>query len=571
MKSGILFLLLLCLSACGRQVVEFGTDDTGVVDRPMVVATQPLSAATDVAVGTTATARFNLAMDATTFDTSTFTVMQAGTSVLGVVTLKASTNTGSFQPSFALMPGLVYTAMVTTGAKSSAGLALTRNYTWNFTTADRVSQSFTVEAVAIGGTDPPTVISTLPADKATGVASTTPVSATFSEAVAPATISASTFTLKQGATKVTGVVTLDGVTNTASFAPAAPLTPGLVYTATLSTGVKGTNGVALAKQFSWAFTIAVAVPPTIVSTTPLDLATNVSINEQPSATFSTAMDPTTITTLTFVVKQGLNDVVGVVTFDAPTKTATFTPLVPLAVGLVYEATVTTGATALGGGALVADHSWTFTTGACSQAPVVLGAASSFVVLGGSTVTSTGLTAIVGDVGVSPGTAITGFPPGTIVGSLHAGDPTAAQGIADLTTAYNDAAGRTLCPVTVAGNLGGQTLAPGLYKSTASLAVSSGDLTLDAQGDGAAIFVFQMASTLTTTAGRQVILTNGAKAANVYWQVGTSATLGTTSVFQGTIMADQAITLDTGATLNGRALARIAAVNLDGNSIVKPLP
>src|SRR4029077_10038903 len=126
-------------------------------------------------------------------------------------------------------------------------------------------------------------------------------------------------------------------------------------------------------------------------------------------------------------------------------------------------------------------------------------------------------------------------------------------------------------ISVAGNLGGQTLAPGLYKSTSSLEISSGDLTLDAQGDANGVFIFQMASTLTTTAGRQVILSGGAKAANIVWQVGSSATLRTTSVFKGTIMADQAIILTTGATLDGRALARIAAVTLDSNIITIPAP
>jgi hypothetical protein len=144
-------------------------------------------------------------------------------------------------------------------------------------------------------------------------------------------------------------------------------------------------------------------------------------------------------------------------------------------------------------------------------------------------------------------------------------------MAALTIAYNDAAGRTLAPVTVAGNLGGMTLAPGLYKSTSSLAISSGDLTLDAQGDANAVFIFQMASTLTTTPARAVILIGGAKAANIFWQVGSSATLGTTSSFQGTIMADQSITLNTGATLSGRALARIGAVSLAGNAAVLPTP
>src|SRR5213082_154658 len=150
--------------------------------------------------------------------------------------------------------------------------------------------------------------------------------------------------------------------------------------------------------------------------------------------------------------------------------------------------------------------------------------------------------------------------------IHAGDSAAAQAELDLTTAFNDAKGRTVGAVTVAGNLGGQTLVPGLYISTSSLEISSGDLTLDAEGDADAVFIFQMASTLTTTAGRQVILSGGAKAANIFWQVGSSATLGTTSVFKGTIMADQSITLTTGATLEGRALARIAAVTMDANTI-----
>jgi hypothetical protein len=174
-------------------------------------------------------------------------------------------------------------------------------------------------------------------------------------------------------------------------------------------------------------------------------------------------------------------------------------------------------------------------------------------------------------GVSPGGAVTGFPPGLVNGTIHAGDSTAAQAQLDLTTAYNDAAGRTVGAVTVAGNLDGRTLTPGLYKSTSSLEISSGDLTLDAQGDANAIFIFQMASTLTTTSARQVTLSGGAKAANVFWQVGSSATLGTTSVFKGTIMADQSITLTTGATLSGRALARIAAVTLDSNTITIPAP
>jgi hypothetical protein len=308
---------------------------------------------------------------------------------------------------------------------------------------------------------------------------------------------------------------------------------------------------------------------TVVSTTPANGAAGVSIAERLTAAFSEPMAPATINAATFTLQQGTTLIPGAVSYSG--TIGSFIPASDLALNASYTATITTGAKDVAGTPMANPYTWSFTTGACGQAPVVLGAADSFAVLAGSTVTSTGPTSVTGDLGVSPGTAVTGFPPGTIVGAQHAGDPTAAQGIADLTTAYNDAAGRTLCALTVAGNLGGQTLTPGLYKSTSSLAISAGDLTLDAQGDPNGVFIFQMASTLTTTSGRQVILSGAAKSTNVYWLVGTSATIGTTSAFQGTIVADQAISLDTGATLNGRALARIAAVTLDSNTIVKPAP
>ena len=418
----------------------------------------------------------------------------------------------------------------------------------------------------------PTVIFAIPANNATGVARDSTVTATFDEAMNAATITTSTFTLMQGATVVPGTVSLDAPTNTAIFVATASLGSNLVYTATVTTGAQDLGDIALAANYVWTFTTGStvnAVPPTVIFTSPADLATNVSVTKRPTATFSKAMDPATLTGLTFTLEQGATPIVGSVTYNAATNTASFTPMMPLGLNLPYTATITTGAKDAGGLALAMNYSWTFMTGACSLAGIDLQSAGNFAVFAGQTVTSTVGTAVIGDLGVSPGTSVTGFPPGTITGMIHAGDTTAAAAGADLTLAYDDAAGRSLCAITVAGNIGGQTLTPGLYKSTSSLAISMGDLTLDAQGDVDAVFIFDMASTLTTTSGRQVFLTNGASAENIYWQVGTSATLGTTSAFAGTIMADQSITLDTGATLNGRALATNAAVNLDSNPITKP--
>src|ERR1700730_2441628 len=155
----------------------------------------------------------------------------------------------------------------------------------------------------------------------------------------------------------------------------------------------------------------------------------------------------------------------------------------------------------------------------AQPQVGLGTADSFAVLAGSTVTNTGASVINGNLGVSPGTAITGFPPGTVHGTIHSADGVAGQAKTDLTTAYNDAAGRTPV-VSVSGDLGGQTLVPGVYKSTSSLGLT-GALTLDAQGDPNGVCIFPVASTLITASGSHVDLIGGAQACNVYWQVGSS--------------------------------------------------
>jgi len=203
----------------------------------------------------------------------------------------------------------------------------------------------------------------------------------------------------------------------------------------------------------------------------------------------------------------------------------------------------------------------------AQPPVGLGTAGSFAVLAGSTVTNTGPSTINGNLGLSPGTAVTGFPPGTVNGTIHAADAEAGQAQSDLTTAYNDAAGRTPA-LSVSGDLGGLMLTPGVYKSGSSLGLT-GTLTLDAQGNPDAVFIFQAGSTLTTASGSRVNLINGALACNVFWQIGSSATLGTSSVFTGNILALRSISLNAGVTLNGRALARSGAVTLINDTITRP--
>lgn len=316
--------------------------------------------------------------------------------------------------------------------------------------------------------------------------------------------------------------------------------------------------------------------PTVISTDAANNATGVVLNKTITATFSVPMNQGTLTSETFTIKLDATPVDGTVTCTG--STASFTPSENLLSGITYTATITTGAKNVPGTALAKDYVWTFTTLTIPNVITVqgtvigsvpLGEASSFAILGGSAITSTGATTITGDLGLSPGSSIGGFPPGILTGTKHINDNTVNQAKTDLTAAFINAAARTSTDiVTLSGNIGGLTLTPGLYKSTSSLAISSGDLTFDAKGNANAVFVIQVASSLTTTSGRKVILSGGAQASNIYWMVGSSVTFGTTSVFKGTVLVMQSITFNTGATLDGRALARNGGVTMAGNTIVK---
>ena len=553
------FLLLIFGAGCS----DYDKSTNPGLVPPTVISETPVSGAAGLCTPVV-TATFSLAMNSTSINSATFTVTGPGTTpVAGAVSYDASSDTATFTPSAALVASTLYTATITTGAVDAFGIALANNFVWTFTPGSCV---------------PPTVISVTPLAGAVVVCPSSAVTATFSQAMNPATINATTFTLTAGTPPVAvpGVVSYAG--STATFTPSSALAVSTLYTATITTGATDSSGIALANNFVWTFTTAsiACVPPTVVSVAPPNLAVGICPNTLIVATFNQAMNPATINTTTFTLTSPGTPpvaVAGTIVYNPAIYAATFTPTNPLALNTLYTATITTGAQDLAGDSLAANFVWTFTTSptACN-ATVPLGTACSFGVLGGSTVSSTVNegTDVTGDIGVWPGSSITGFPPGIYTGTEYADDAVAQTAQGDLTTAYNYAAaapGGAVLPA----DIGGETLAPGVYKTTSaqpSLGIT-GNLTLSGSGT----YIFQVVSTLTTAAGNsQVILAGGAQSANVFWQVGSSATLGTNTIFQGIIMAQASVTLTTGATLDGSALARTGAVSMDENLVnVPPCP
>jgi hypothetical protein len=318
-------------------------------------------------------------------------------------------------------------------------------------------------------------------------------------------------------------------------------------------------------------------PPAVVSVVPVGGATGICQGAVVTANFSKPMNPATINTGTFKLVAGAAAVLGTVALDSTDLIATFTPTSPLALNTSYTATITTGAKDQFGNGLAADFVWMFTTATTACAgPIAFGKPGcGFGILAGSTVTNTSTvpapTNVSGDVGVWAGSAIVGFPPGMLTGALHSADSTAHTAQDQLTVAYNTAAGKPV-GTHLPPDIGGQTLFPGVYTTVAQPTLGiTGNLTLDAQGDSTAVWIFQISSTLTTAAG-QVKLQNGALPQNVFWAVGSSATLGANTTMAGNIMAQASITLNTGVTLNGRALASIGAVTLISDTVnVPPCP
>ncbi len=555
-------LLLAFATGCGDSDKATGTRG---LTAPNVLSSAPADGACP---NTIVTATFSEAMNASTIDGSDFTVVgPGGAPVAGAVTYDDSSNTAIFIPEDNLGVSTSYTATITTRAADLFGYHLASDFTWTFTTAP----------VNCRSASPP--ISVTPPDNSTGICQFSVVAAIFPQAMNPATLNPATFTVTgPGGVPVAGTVAHDTTNKIFTFTPAADLALNTVYTVTITSGAQDAFGNALASNFVWTFTTAASAcaagsPPTVISVSPPSGASGVCPNTVVTATFSEAMNRATVNTTTFkLAAPGPTPVAGAVIMDGTAKVAEFTPSANLAVNTLYTATITTGAQDQGGSGLVSNFVWSFTTAAQScQAGVPLGSAATFDAVGGSTVTNTGPTTIAGgDLGLSPGSAITGFPPGTMIppAKIHKTDTTAAQAQLDVTVAYNYLAGLQGGAV-LPGDLSGLTFAPGLYKNSSTVKLSAGNVTLDGQGNANAVFIFQIASTLTTLGSTHVVLAGNAQAKNVYWQVGSSATLGTNSFFKGTIVALQSITLDTGANLQGRALARNGAVTFDSNTVVIP--
>ena len=573
---------------------------------PTVTFTNPANGATSIPINRKIAATFSKPMDPLTITTAIFTLVST-TPVTGTVTYNAANNIAIFAPTANLAANTTFTATITTGAKDLSGTSLASNFVWTFTTG------------ATADTTAPTVISTNPANAATGVPLNQKIAATFSKGMDAGTITATTFTLKQGTTAVGGTVTYVGTT--ATFTPTANLTASTVYTATITTGAKDLAGNALASNFVWTFTTGTAsnaAAPTVTSTVPLNAATGVNINQAISATFSTGMDPATISTLTFTLAgPGTTSVTGTVSCNAGCTIATFTPTANLTASAQFTATVTTGAKDLAGNALANNKVWTFTTGTTTgTGPVNLGSAGTFAgAMGGAAgETNQGINTVInGDMSTTgASTTVTGFHDtagciytettlniGSVNGTIYTAAPPpggaaacattegtantaaiATQALADAQTAFNTLAGMP-AGADPGGQLGGQTLGPAVYKTSGgAFMITGSDLTLDAKGDANAVWVFQMASTLTVgdTAPRSVILIGGAQAKNVYWQVGSAATIngigGGTMV--GTIIAQSGVTFSTAGnaiitTLNGRALALSASVTMVNTVINVPAP
>jgi tetrahydromethanopterin S-methyltransferase subunit B len=557
---------------------------------PIVESTSPVANALAVPVDKVITITFNKEVDPATINQTSITLTGAG-AVAGTVTY--SGRTATFTPSSPLAENTTYTGRVKTLVKDLMGNALQEDYVWAFTTGLILR---------------PIVTSTDPINNAINVELNKIITATFSMAMNPTTLNATSFTVKQGLNPVAGAIAYTGFM--ASFTPTNPLLANTTYTVTITTEAKNTLGTAMAANYVWTF--KTGVNPTVTATDPVNNATDVNLLKTVTADFSIVMDPSTINTTSFTLRQGTTSILGTVSYSG--LTASFDPTAALESGKVYTATITTNAKSTIGIPLATNYVWSFTTTVTPQIIVLpptinLGTAAMFGAFGGNAgITNQGLNTVInnGSIGTTAAsTLITGFHDataiytetplnvGNVTGRIYTAPPApgtatsfavASQGLLDANAAY-----LSISPASKpggtdpgAGELGGLTLAPGVYKSASgTFKISNGNLTLDAQGNPNATWIFQTAAGLTVgiagpTGAKSVIMKNGALPKNVFWYVGTAATIngagGGTMV--GTIISMSGVTLSTAGNaaqtvLNGRAISLVASVTMVNTTINVP--
>ena len=573
--------IVTLLSGCAKDDFQ---ENVGLC--PLVVATNPVDGATGILRNVVITATFNEEMNPSTITATTFTVVGA-TPVNGTITY--SGNTATFTPSSSLDANTTFICKLSTLIKDLNGNALQTDYVWTFSTGLNLL---------------PVVTSTSPINNATGVALNKIVTANFNMIMDPLTVNATTFTLKKGTTTILGTVTYIGTR--ATFTPTVSLSASTLYTATITNGVKNTLGTPIANNYVWTFTTGILLEPKVILTDPLNNAIGVSLNKIVTATFSTAMDPLTINTSSFTIKRGTTVIDGDVSYAG--TVATFVPTTAFAANTIYTATITTDAKNLVGTALADNYVWTFRTTTIPHAPI-LGSASIFGAFGGNAgVTNQGLSTVINNGSIATtaaSTLVTGFHDsnaiytetplnvGNVTGDVYTAPPSpgtatsfavATLGLIDANTTYNSISPSSM-PGGIdpgSGELGGLTLVPGVYKSASgTFKITNGDLTLDAQGDPNAVWIFQTSAGLTVgiagpTGAKSVNMINGALPKNVFWYVGSAATINGAGggIMVGTIIARSGVTFSTAGNtvqtvLNGRAISLIASVTMVNTTINVP--
>lgn len=554
--------LVSTMSILGCKKDDFTEIDTLC---PVVIATSPANGETSVQFTKTIAATFNEEMDPSSITAASFFIKSASssTSIPGEISYFGAT--ASFDPATNLLPNTTYSASITTAAKDPYGNSLQTTYMWNFSTDSMVS---------------PIVLQTTPTGNEQDVVLNKQIAVSFNMPMDPLSINGNTFTLNKGPVQIAGSVSFND--STATFIPDNDLDPNSNYSARIRTGAVNLDGNSIVNDYAWTFSTGTTTAPIVISVDPLNNESDVSLSRTVNISFSEPMDGATFDSSTFTLLSGTDMIAGTVSYSG--ITATFTPDANLNSETTYRATITMGAKNLAGVSLSNTYQWDFNTQQhLGAAYVDLQSVERFGIIAGVGVSNdAGFSEIRDmDVGISPGvrSSITGFPPAIIVnGDMFASDDANPSGVAamlvqakqDLTDAYLFAESATSpAPATVSGDIGGTTLAPGIYKSTSTLLIQSGDLTLDGQGDNNATWIFQIASDFTTVggAGGSIILSGGAQAKNITWQTGSSATIGDGTVFKGNILALTSITMNSDAVAQGRMLARNGSVVMTSTNII----